>query len=221
MTKRKTILIKFLLGNGIQTLQLAVSALIIFQAPSVAAGSALIFCWVYLTPPLVARLILLAFGRIEGRFETKDREFWIWYFVSQLQVMYLRFPFLEEILRAVPWAYSNWLRLWGAKIGKHTYWSPKVTIMDRSHLRIGDSVIVGYGAGFTSHHLNKTESDIELVLKAPVVGNNVVLGGLSGMTPGSVVCDGETLPSTMGLAPFYTWKNGRRFSQAAMTAPEA
>ncbi|WP_413289274.1 acyltransferase [Bdellovibrio sp. HCB337] len=214
MPNKNIVLLKFIIGNFIPALQLA--GLIIFcwvGTLSITWTLIWVLVWIYLVPPFCVRLIYLFFGRPEGTYYSQDRHFWVWYFGSQFQALYLRFPFLEEVLRVFPVFYSVWLRMWGAKIGKYTYWSPDVVIMDRTHLVIGDKVIVGYGAGFTAHHLNRTDDKLELIVASPRVEDRAILGGKSGMTPGSVVCEGETLPSTMGLAPFYVWKNGRRQSK--------
>jgi len=168
----------------------------------------------YLLPPLLCRLILLVFGPPPRKSKQWSKPFFVWWATAQFQVLYLRLPFLEELLRIVPGLYSIWLRLWGAKIGRFVYWSPQVKIMDRPFLEIGDDVMVGYGAAFTSHHVNRSEKgELELVFGIPKVGNRVILGGLSGLAPGAEVAEDEMLPSTMGLAPYYLWQGGRRYAR--------
>ena len=177
----------------------------------------ILISWAYLIPPLLCRLLCLLFGKPGDSREIRmgTREFNVWWFTAQLQVIYLRFPALEEFIRLIPGAYSMWLRFWGARIGKLTYWSPQVKIMDRPFLHIGDLVSVGYGAAFTSHHINRNDGELKLLLGTPTVGARAVLGGLSGVGPGARVSEGEVLPSTMLLAPFYIWKDGRRHSPGA------
>ncbi|MFN7686067.1 MAG: acyltransferase [Oligoflexia bacterium] len=165
----------------------------------------------YLLPPLLCRGLLLVFGRPPVRSSGFTGPFFVWWATSQLNALFIRFPALEEFLKLVPGVYSNWLRLWGARIGRLVYWGPRLQIMDRSFLEIGDDAMIGYGVGFTAHHVNRQKDGVmELVLASPKVGARAILGGLSGLTPGAEVAEGEMLPSTMGLAPFYFWKSGRR-----------
>lgn len=215
MSQENRVLFKYFSGNLIQLLQVVGLVFILMSAMDFANKALTLVFWIYLVPPLFVRVLYFIFGRPEGRLTEVQQAYWVWYFGMQAQAIFLRFRFLEEILRTVPLVYSNWLRLWGAKIGKAVYWSPQVTVVDRTHLEVGDYVIVGYGAGMTAHHLNRDGVQEELILSAPRVEDHVVLGGLSGLTPGSVVCEGETLPSTMGLAPFYVWRNGRRYAPSS------
>lgn len=210
MSQEKWTVLKFISGNFLQTFQMLGLPFIIFLSPGFLEGAFLVLAWIYLLPPILVRSIYFIFGKPNGTYTVHDRGFWVWYFGAQMQSLYLRFAFLEEILRSFPLLYSNWLRLWGAQIGKNIYWAPCVRVIDRTHLKIDDLVLVGYGASFTGHHLNLVNGEMKLVVAAPHVEERSVLGGMSGMSPGSVVSKGELLPSTMGLAPFYLWKSGRR-----------
>lgn len=234
MTQKKSISIKFILGNMLQALQVIALLWIIYFFQDFWQCVVWGFIWIYLAPPFFVRIIYFVGGRPEGRMSPANNRFWIWYVGVQLQSIYLRFLFLEEFLRLFPLVYSAWLRLWGARLGRGIYWAPKVCILDRTHLRIDDFVMVGYGVNITGHLLNRVSEgvsgtmnsamnrgmnstmnsdqsgEMELILASPHVESNVILGGLSGLGPGVVVCKGEMLPSTMELAPFYTWKNGRR-----------
>ena len=198
-----------LLGNLIPLLHLILFGAVFFLDLDRKVQVALAFFVIYLLPPLLARLIYRSHFP-QGKFSTSDPAFRQWWVVTQLQALFLRFSFLEEFLRIIPYAYSNWLRLWGSRIGKRIYWSPQIIITDRTHLNIGDGVIVGYGAAFVSHHFNKDSVGMELVLATPVVGDGAILGGASGLGPGACLAPNEMLPSTLALAPFYEWKNGRR-----------
>lgn len=216
MSQRNRNLIKHFSGNLIQLFQGLVLVFIFIFNTEIFYKIFASLIWLYLVPPLSVRLLYLLVGRPEGKLTQDQSGYWVWYFGMQAQSIFLRFHFLEEVLRVVPMVYSSWLRLWGAKIGKAVYWAPRVIIMDRTHLEIGDFTIVGYGVGITAHHLNRDGNQVALIVSAPKVGANVVLGGLSGLTPGSVVCENETLPSTMGLAPYYVWKNGRRHAPSSL-----
>ena len=65
--------------------------------------------------------------------------------VSSARRLFLRFPVLEEILRLVPGLYSLWLRAWGSRIGKLTYWAPQTSYSIAGCLDIGDHVVFGAG----------------------------------------------------------------------------
>ena len=160
----------------------------------------------YLAPPLVSRLAPLR----EGTFSASDGEFLRWWFVNQLQVLFNRLP-LEEIVRIVPGLYSVWLRLWGAKIGTLVYWSPRVLLLDRGLLDIGDRVVLGAGVRLSGHALTRTEKgDLQLIVGTVTIGDEAVVGGWAVIAPGASVAAGESVPATVGIAPHTTWSGGRR-----------
>ena len=164
----------------------------------------------YLLPPVLNQILFLIFGEPSGCFSINSKPALIWYASSQLQIIFLRLPVLEEVLRMIPRGYSLWLRLWGAKIGKIVFWSPQVKIMDRPLLDIGDCAVVGFGATIASHFVKVENKKIELLVERPKVGAYAILGGLSGLSPGAEVGPGEMLPATLNLAPGYIWQGGRR-----------
>jgi acetyltransferase-like isoleucine patch superfamily enzyme len=177
----------------------------------VSAAFALAMIYVY--PIVVTRLIFAFLGKPNSRTKVFSPEFYAWWASLQMQMHFIRFPIFEEALRMIPGLYSFWLRCWGARIGKYTYWGARAKIMDRPFIQIGDYAVIGYGAGFTSHHFNMAYGkDPEFIFGEPVVGDYAIMGGMSGLAPGAEVAPGETLPSTLGLAPFYIWKEGRRHS---------
>ena len=53
-----------------------------------------------------------------------DRTYAPWWGMHQIQVLYIAIPQLEAVLRLVPGLYSQWLRLWGSKVGRRVYWTP-------------------------------------------------------------------------------------------------
>ena len=166
---------------------------------------------IYLVPPLITRLVLIIPYKKKEVYKLSDRYFYIWWATAQLQAVYMRFPFLEEILRLIPGVYSMWLRLWGAKIGSFVYWSPQVLILDRPFIKIGSKVIVGFGYSTTAHHMNLNDDlEFELIIAAPTVEDNAILGGRSSMGPGSLVTEGDLLPTHLKLAPFYKFSKGKK-----------
>ena len=56
----------------------------------------------YLVPPLTARIIRCLAPIREGRIPIGRRDFFVWWALLNLQVIFCRFPALEEGLRLVP-----------------------------------------------------------------------------------------------------------------------
>ena len=170
---------------------------------------------IYLLPPLLARVALLLFPIKNSHIPFGSTEFMTWWFLSSIQTIYSRFVFLEELLRSVPSVYSLWLRLWGSKIGKMTYWSPHITVIDRSFLDIGDFVSFGMGVKLNPHVISKNnEGERELVLASIVIGDNVLLGGYSLLTAGTEIYANESTNSFLRSPPFSTWQDNKRVKKS-------
>jgi len=165
----------------------------------------------YLLPPTLARLILFVAPITEGQIAVGSHAFFTWWTVFQLQVVFCRIPALEEILRLIPGLYSLWLRLWGARIGRLTYWSPGTLISDRSFLSVGDNVILGAGVRLNSHVLMRpTGQPLQLVLARVTVGDRAVIGGYSLLTAGTEISADESTRAFLISPPFSVWRNGKR-----------
>jgi hypothetical protein len=165
----------------------------------------------FLVPPLVVRAATLIRPLPAGRVDIESRDFLVWWFSAQWQVVFTRLPFLEELLRLVPGLYSAWLRLWGARVGSFVYWSPGVAILDRPLVRIGSRVVFGIGVRLNGHVLAPGEDGKATLHIAPIwVGNDVLVGGYSLVLPGCRVADGEVTPPFRSLHPFSTYGGGRR-----------
>jgi hypothetical protein len=175
------------------------------------ARTAIVIGGIYLVPPLFVRLLLKLRPLRVGSYRLDAPEFFRWWTSAQGQILFCRFPFLEELLRLVPGLYSAWLRLWGAKIGRLTYWAPGVCILDRSLLEIGDDVIFGAGVRLNPHVIAEDENgDARLHLGPVRVGKGCRVGGYSLLTAGTVVEPGQTLKAFSLSPPFTTWRDGRR-----------
>lgn len=170
----------------------------------------------YLLPPLVCRVIGWMMPMPDGTFELDTREFLRWWFYAQWQVVFNRFPALEEALRMVPGLYSQWLRLWGARVGSLVYWSSGVLVLDRSCVDIGDRVVFGAGVVLSPHNLTPDESRrLRLLISTITVGNDTLLGGQAILAPGVRIASEEMLPAFHRLAPFSEWKDGKRTRQGS------
>jgi len=169
------------------------------------------FALLYLAPPVVARLVLGAAGSPQGRILVGSKDFFVWWLVFQLQMVFCRLTALEEVLRFIPGLYSQWLRLWGSRIGRFTYWSPGTLITDRSFLSIGDDVVFGAGVRLNPHVLAKGRNgELELLLATVRLGDRVQVGGYSLLTAGTEIQDGEITRAFLISPPFSKWKDGKR-----------
>ena len=177
------------------------------------AGIILLFYvlfWVYLLPPLLCRLLITAFGRPEGKVGAESPVFQYWWFLTQLQILYTRFPFLEELLRVFPGVYSLWLNLWGGRVSLLCYWAPGVTVADRYHLHIGKGAVIGGGCRIGAHVLWLNEKGERSLIVAPVrIDGQSLVGIHAAVGPGCHVHANETVPAGKLLKPFYTLKDGK------------
>ena len=170
-----------------------------------------IFLWLYVLPPVICRILLASSGLPEGRVNTNSRAFTKWWFLSQLQMVFNRFPFLEELLRIVPALYSSWLFLWGSKVSPFVLWSPGVRITDRYLIHVEAQAVIGWGAHMAPHLFTRNEEgESQLILGKIRVGRDAIVGGKAVLGPGSQIHAGEAFPATRILGPFHIFQNGRR-----------
>ena len=169
----------------------------------------------YIPLPLLCRLLLWFRPISGGTYVLGSPEFVTWWATAQMQMIYCRLPLLEEVLRLVPGLYSFWLRLWGAKIGRLTFWAPGLRILDRSFLNIGDDVITGAGVRMNAHVIDKKDDVSVLQIATITIGDRCHIGGYSLLTAGTIIHDDETLHAFSLLPPFSTWQGGRRSKIAA------
>jgi hypothetical protein len=177
------------------------------------------FALLYLLPPLLCRAVLIISPVAGGSHPVGSRTFAVWWATAQMQMLFNRLPMLEEILRLVPGLYSLWLRLWGAKIGRLTFWAPGVRILDRSFLRIGDDVVTGAGVRFNAHVIEPVQGVPTLHLADVSIGNACQLGGYCLLTAGCQIDDRESVHAFALLPPFCRWTAGRRAKLASPAKP--
>lgn len=173
-----------------------------------------------LLPPLLGRLVLLR-QLPSGEIPVPSSAFFRWWATWQLQMLFNRLPWLEEMLRLVPGAYSLWLRLWGARIGRLTLWSPGCRIFDRPLVRIGDDAVVGVDVRFVSHFGSVDADGRSTFVLGPItVGHRATLGAAALLGPG-VVVDADQCTEALFLGtPFTHWRGGERVSPAATSRVE-
>jgi acetyltransferase-like isoleucine patch superfamily enzyme len=147
--------------------------------------------------PLAAwRLHQRAWPLREGAGLLRGAAYDAWWGGHQIQWVYLAFPSLEAALRAAPGLYSAWLRAWGSAIGRDVYWTPGLTIADRSLLVVGDGAIFGHGVAISAHVVKPTDGgDLLRVVRGVRVGAGAFIGAGAVLGPGAVVEDGAVVPA--------------------------
>lgn len=194
-------------------LHVAVITLAVLTVPGPARLAAFLGV-LYLMPPLAVRLLLRLRPVAAGTHAAGSPVFLTWWATAQCQMIFCRLTFLEELLRLVPSLYSCWLRLWGARIGRLTFWSPGLRILDRSFLVVGDDVVFGAGVRLNPHVLETADGRPVLHLAPVTVGEKCHVGGYSLLTAGTVVPPGQSLKAFTLSPPFTHWKEGQRVRPA-------
>lgn len=196
------------LGMNLVPLAFAVSIGMVIWAAGLLPGLA----WLYLAPPLLGRFALSLFGRPEGEaLDQGSRAYRVWWLLTQLQMPFNRFPFLEELLRLVPGLYALWLNLWGSSASPVVFWGPGALVLDRYSLRIKAMAVVGTRAVLAGHLAVKDEQGNYRLAVAPVeIGAGALIGGNAGIGPGCFVADGEEVPAATFMRPFTRWEGGAR-----------
>jgi hypothetical protein len=195
--------------SWVPLLHVAVCVAMFFVPLILPARVVLSIAVLFLLPPIVARIAVAVAPLERGTYRASDRHFTVWWLTMQLQMIFNRLP-LEEVLRIVPGLYSVWLRLWGAKVGRFVFWGPRMTILDRPLIRVGNQAVFGAGARLSGHMITRDGDAIELFIAPAVVGASAVVGAWSVIAPGAEVGEGESLPATMSLAPNVLFFDGRR-----------
>ena len=177
-----------------------ISFLWVCNSPGFFSVTALFFSF-YGFPLLIHKIHDYFYPIQEGISYLQTKDYSSWWGSHQIQSIYITFSGLESGLRLIPGAFSFWLRLWGAKVGKNVYWTPRLEIADRSLIEIGDNVFFGQGCGIFSHVVKPKKQDLLLYIKKVKIGSNVFIGASSVLTPGVIVEDKTFLPVESRLYP--------------------
>jgi hypothetical protein len=196
--------------NYLPLLQLAGGVALAFGAfSSTGARVACLALWIYVLPPMVARLTLAVFGRPFGRATLDSRAYRIWWFLTQWQMVFNRLPWLEELLRLVPGLYPLWIGLWGGRLSLFAYVSPGVLMTDRYLVEVGRGAVLGMKCSLAGHIAVRDEHGrFVVVIGAPRVEAHAVVGGQAGLGPGATLLAGQMLPVGRRVAPFAVWPRG-------------
>jgi hypothetical protein len=162
-------------------------------------------------PPLLTRIVHALAPLPPGRISIESGGFLSWWATAQFQIIFNRLPMIEELLRMIPGVYSNWLRLWGSRIGRLTYWSPGMVVLDREYLDLGDDVVFGAGVRLNGHViLRNRQGRLELAVAPIKIGTGASVGGYSLLTAGTVIPAGESTKAHLLSPPFTLWRDGKR-----------
>ena len=173
---------------------------------------ALSLVWVYLLPPIIGRVLLAILGRPDTTCaRLGDKQYNVWWLLTQIQMLYNRITLLEEILRLLPGIYPLWLRLWGSKVSLFFFCSPGVVFPDRYMLNIGKGVVIGSRSMISGHLASKSEDgQYQLIVSPVTLEENVLLGADVSLAPGCHIHKNEVIRISKYLPPYTVWKNGMR-----------
>ncbi|NJO63553.1 MAG: acyl transferase [Richelia sp. RM2_1_2] len=176
------------------------SFLWICDSPGIFSVATFIFS-LYGFPLLIYKIHNHFYPIQEGISYLKGKEYSPWWGSHQIQSIYISFGCLESALRLIPGAFSLWLRLWGAKIGKNVYWTPKLEIADRSLIEIGNNVVFGQSCAILSHAIKPKKQNLMLYVKKVKIGSDVFIGAGSYLAPGVIVEDETFVTADSRLYP--------------------
>lgn len=173
---------------------------------AVATGGVFLAVWIYAVPPLAGRALIAMFGRPEGRLTQDMSSYRVWWVLTQLQAIFNRLPFLEELLRLIPGVYPLWIALWGGRLSPFAYVGPGVIITDRYAVDVGAGAVLGFNSALAGHMAVRDEQGrFVVVVGAPTVEAEAMLGGAAGLGPGARLKTGHVLPTGRRVRPFDSW----------------
>jgi hypothetical protein len=193
--------------NFLPLLQLAAGAYLCWSVVT-QTGPRLAFAaaWVYLLPPLVARLACAVFGTPDGELTQGMRGYRVWWLLTQWQTPFNRLPWLEEVLRLVPGLYALWIGLWGGHLSPYAYVGPGVILTDRYLVRVERGAVLGFKSTLAAHMVVRNAAGrYRVVVAAPWVQAEALVGGFAGLGPGAVLKAGQLLPVGRYLGPYAVW----------------
>lgn len=169
-----------------------VAAMIVTRSPLWLV--ALFFC-IYGLPLLTFRAIDRIRPLHEGRSYLDGPRYSPWWGSHNIQRIYIAFPQIESLLQLIPGAFSLWLRLWGSRIGRRVYWTPRVEIADRSLLDVGDDVVFAHKVECYAHAIKPgRRGRLVLFVRRIRIGSRVFLGAGTRIGPGVRVGDDTLVP---------------------------
>lgn len=146
--------------------------------------------WLYLIPLILLQIHNAFFPLSETSIDLSEKKYSAWWGNHQLQYLFIVIPPLENILHIVPGLFSIWLRAWGSKIGKKVFWTPRVEILDRGLVEIGNGVVLGHLTAMSSHMVADIDGKPHLIIKKVRIGDKAFIGADSQFGPGAIITAG-------------------------------
>jgi len=191
--------------------------------PSIWTVSLVLFI-VYLAPPIAFRIHNVFAPLREGVTRLDGPGYSPWWGAHQIQVFYDTLPFLEAMLRVIPGWYSMWLRLWGSRVGFGVHWTPRVEIVDRSMMDIGNRVVFGHKVECYAHVIRMKSTpggeQMKLLVRKIYIGRNCFIGAGSRLGPGARIPQNERVPALTDVGVNETF-NGATLQTTAEEADMA
>ncbi len=150
---------------------------------------AMLLALIYLLPLGLHRIHLRFFPLPDGAWDISARKYNPWWGSHMLQLPFIAIPWLESLLHFVPGLFSLWLRAWGSQIGRGVYWTPRVEILDRGLIVVGDKVLFGHLTAMSSHMVAEIEGRPMLVIKRIHIGSKALIGADTQFGPGAVIAE--------------------------------
>lgn len=148
---------------------------------------AILFSIIYLMPLGLYRIHFYFFPFSDGYWALSEKKYNPWWASHMFQFPFIACPWIESLIHFIPGLYSLWLRAWGSKIGKNVYWTPRVEVVDRGLIEVGDYAIIGHVSVMCSHMVADIEGKPALVIKKIIIGEKAFIGADSQLGPGAVV----------------------------------
>jgi len=198
--------------NFVPVIYLAIGTLLLFQVDGLIFKIGVGVTWIFGVPLLLYRLIIFIWGEPQGKgLEQSSRAFKVWWVSTQIQMVFNRFPFFEEVIRLLPGVYVLWLRLWGSNVSAKSFWGPGSRVLDRGMVDVEDGAVIGMQA-VLSPHLGRLDSKGNHVVDVARIriGQSAIIGGRACIGPGCAIGRQEEFPAGRLLKPFTKWSGGRK-----------
>ena len=192
---RVCIFLSFYFPSAVMGTSLALLALAVHRGQVLLLAAAVLN--LYFTPLVAYRVFHFFFPIREGMeimwpIDPDKPSYWI--VGHKIQLVFEAMPILEHVLVLVPGLYACWLRLWGSKVGKDTFFTPQIEATDRGLVDIGDGCFFGHRVFMSSHLVTQKEGRFLLYVKRIRIGANCFVGAMSNFGPGTDIPDGTFIP---------------------------
>ena len=160
--------------------------------PSLISAIAVLFA-IYGFPLLSFHLHNVFFPLKEGLTDFGVKSYNPWWGAYQIQIIFFSFPALEAVLILIPGLFSQWLRLWGSRVGRNVYFAPRFEVLDRSLLQVGDNVVFGANVAMSQHAITPRKKSLYLYVRKIEIGDGAFIGAESRIGPGVKIDAGVRL----------------------------